>query len=170
MISYSINVTLDGCVDHRAIVPTEDIHRHGMESIARADAVLFGRATYELMLAWRDPSQFPASMQPFADVINRAKKYVVSSKLTRVDWNTELVKLDAIPALAKDQRLALGGVTLPRALAERGLIDEFEFVVQPRVVGHGPRLFEGLQLDLQRVAEHHYPSGAIASRYVRTPR
>lgn len=170
MISYSINVTLDGCVDHRAIDPNEDIHDHGKESIARADAVLFGRATYELMLAWRDPSQFPASMQPFADVINRAKKYVVSSKLTSVDWNAELVKVDDIPALAKDQRLALGGVVLPRALAERGLIDEFEFVVQPRIAGHGPRLFEGLKLDLKRVDEKRFPSGAIATRYVRTPR
>src|SRR5689334_25076668 len=94
-LRYSINVTLDGCCDHRAMIPDEDLHRHAMENIAQADALLFGRVTYELMEAgWRSPASvaaMPEWTKPFAQTINAAKKYVVSSTLDRVDWNAELV-------------------------------------------------------------------------------
>ena len=97
-LRYSFNVTLDGCCDHRAISPDEDLHRHAAESINQADALLFGRVTYEMMeSAWRPPA--PAGARPdwmelFARTINAAKKYVVSSTLDRVDWNAELVRGD----------------------------------------------------------------------------
>src|SRR6185369_15302189 len=97
-LRYSINVTLDGCCDHRAIPADEDLHRHAAENLARADGLLFGRVTYEMMHeAWRAPT--PARprpdcmqpwMEPFAETIDAAKKYVVSSTLDRVDWNAEL--------------------------------------------------------------------------------
>jgi hypothetical protein len=45
-LRYSINITLDGCCDHRAIVPDEQIHRHATENLAQADALVFGRVTY----------------------------------------------------------------------------------------------------------------------------
>ena len=90
-LRYSINVTLDGCVDHTAFEPDEAVHRHAMESIAAADAVLFGRATYELMEAgWRGPGAaagLPPWMTPFARAMDAARKYVVSSSLPDVDWN-----------------------------------------------------------------------------------
>src|SRR5688572_32951552 len=95
-LRYSINVTLDGCCDHRAVIPGEDLHRHAAETIARADALLFGRVTYEMMeAAWRHPvpaGTRPDWMEPFARTIDAAKKYVVSSTLDRVDWNAELVR------------------------------------------------------------------------------
>src|SRR5919112_2046162 len=96
-IRYSINVTLDGCCDHRAgIPPDEDLHRHAAENLAQADALLFGRVTYEMMEAgWRPPAPTgarPDWMEPFAQTINAAKKYVVSSTLYRVDWNAEFVR------------------------------------------------------------------------------
>ncbi len=95
-LRYSINVTLDGCCDHREVVADEDLHRHAAENLDRADALLFGRATYEMMEeAWRPPVRTgarPDSMEPFARTINAAKKYVVSSTLNRVDWNAELVR------------------------------------------------------------------------------
>ena len=179
-LRYSINVTLDGCCDHRAMIPDEELHRRAAETLERADALLFGRVTYEMMEAgWRPfartgarPDWMERWMEPFARTIDAAKKYVVSSTLDRVDWNAELVRGDlarAVQQLKKEpgKGLLTGGVTLPLALAELGLIDEYEFVVQPRLVGHGPTLFAGLSkvIDLRLVARVEYGSGAVAMRY-----
>jgi dihydrofolate reductase len=152
-LRYSINVTLDGCCDHRAISPDEELHRHAVENLNRADALLFGRVTYEMMeAAFRSPArrgEMPDWMEPFALTIDAAKKYVVSSTLDRVDWNAEFVRGDlgkAVQQLKQEsgKGLLLGGVKLPMALAELGLIDEYEFVVHPALAGHGPTLFAGL--------------------------
>ena len=174
-LKYSINVTLDGCCDHRAIPTDEDLHRHFAESLAQADALLFGRVTYEMMeAAWRPPAAGarPDWMEPFARTIDAAKKYVVSSTLDRVDWNAELVRGDLGKAVQQLKResgkgLFVGGVKLPLALAELGLIDEYEFVVQPRLAGHGPTLFAGLskRIDLKLVNRMEFGSGAVAMRY-----
>ena len=174
-LRYSINVTLDGCCDHRAIPADEDLHRHAAENIAQADALLFGRVTYEMMeAAWRPPvsAAMPDWTQPFARTIDAAKKYVVSSTLDRVDWNAELVRGDlgqAVQQLKQEpgKGLFTGGVTLPLALAELGLIDEYEFVVHPRLAGHGPTLFAGLskRVDLKLVDRLEFGSGAVAMRY-----
>ena len=175
-LKYSINVTLDGCCDHRAMSAHEDLHRHAVENLEQADALLFGRVTYEMMeAAWRPPAPTgarPEWMEPFARTINAAKKYVVSTTLNRVDWNAELVRGDlgrAVQQLKQEagKGLFVGGVKLPLALAELGLIDEYEFVVQPRLVGHGPTLFAGLtkRVDLRLVSRLEFGSGAVAMRY-----
>jgi len=178
-LRYSINVTLDGCCDHRAIVADEELqelHRHAVENLVRADALLFGRVTYQMMeAAWRQPAPagaMPAWTEPFARTIDAAKKYVVSSTLDRVDWNAELLRGDlgkAVQQLKQEpgKGLFVGGVKLPMALAELGLIDEYEFVVQPCLVGHGPTLFSGLskRVDLKLVSRLEFGSGAVAMRY-----
>lgn len=175
-LRYSINITLDGCCDHRAGVGDEEIHRNAIENIARADALLFGRVIYEMMeAAWRPPAEEvarPAWMEPFARTIGAARKYVVSSTLDRVDWNAELIRGDLGTAVERLKRepgrgLFTGGVQLPLALAELGLIDEYEFVVHPRVVGHGPTLFAGLSkiVDLKLVDRQEFASGVVAMRY-----
>src|SRR6185436_8689139 len=174
-LRYSINLTLDGCCDHRGIVPDDDVHRHATENIAQADALLFGRVTYEMMeAAWRPPGMgaTPDWMQPFARAINAAKKYVVSNTLERVDWNAELVRGDlgtAVQQLKSEsgKRLFTGGVKLPLALAELGLIDEYEFLVHPRLAGHGPTLFAGLSksIDLKLMSRQELKSGAMVMRY-----
>jgi dihydrofolate reductase len=175
-LRYSINVTLDGCCDHLAISADEDLHRHAVENIEQADALLFGRVTYEMMeAAFRPSAQTgtrPDWMEPFARTIDAAKKYVVSSTLDRVDWNAELVRGDPGTAVEQLKResgkgLFMGGVKLPLALAELGLIDEYEFVVHPRLAGHGPTLFAGLSkhLDLRLVSRLEFSSGAVAMRY-----
>jgi dihydrofolate reductase len=143
--------------------------------LAQADALLFGRVTYEMMEAgWRGaPAEArPAWMEPFARTIDTAKKYVVSSTLERVAWNGELVRGELGSAVQQlkerpGKGILTGGVTLPRALAELGLIDEFEFVVHPRIAGHGPTLFAGLSqaIDLRLVSRLEYGSGAVALRY-----
>ena len=112
-------------------------------------------------------------MEPFARTIDAAKKYVVSSTLDRVDWNAELVRGDLGTAVQQLKResgkgLLVGGVKLPLALAELGLIDEYEFVVHPRLAGrHGPTLFAGLskRIDLRLVSRLEFGSGAVAMRY-----
>ena len=179
-LRYSINVTLDGCCDHREGFADEELHRHAAENLERADALIFGRVTYEMMeAAWRSPAQTGAGpdwmepwMEPFARTIDAAKKYVVSSTLERVDWNAELVRGDLGKAVQQLKResgkgLLVGGVKLPLALAELGLIDEYELVVHPRIAGHGPTLFAGLSkgIDLRLVSRLEFGSGAVAMRY-----
>src|SRR2546430_15911611 len=95
-LRYYINVTLDGCCDHRAMFADEDLHRHAVENLDRADALLFGRVTYEMMeAAWRSPARMGARldwMEPFARTIDAAKKYGVSSTLDRGGWNAGRVR------------------------------------------------------------------------------
>jgi dihydrofolate reductase len=155
------------------------LHRYWAEKLAQADGLLFGRVTYEMMeAAWRLPATgvmpdwMADWMKPFARTIDAAKKYVVSSTLERVDWNAKLVRGDLRKAVQQLKQepgdgLFLGGVTLPLALAELGLIDEYEFVVHPRLAGHGPSLFAGLSkyIDLKLVGRREFGSGAVAMRY-----
>jgi len=158
------------------MVPDEELHRHAVENLVQADALLFGRVTYEMMeAAFRSPGrmgEMPDWMAPFALTIGAARKYVVSSTLDRVDWNAEFVRGDlgeAVQQLKQEsgKGLMVGGVKLPMALAELGLIDEYEFVVQPGLAGHGPTLFTGLskRLDLKLVSRVEFGSGAVAMRY-----
>lgn len=153
--------------------------RYWTAQMERADALLFGRVTYEMMeSAWRKPATgtWPDWMDqwqiPFAETIDRAKKYVVSSTLSNVDWNAELVRGNLGPAVQRLKQesgggLWVGGVTLPLALADLGLIDEYEFVVHPVLAGHGPTLLAGLRqrIQLELVDRHEFRSGAVAQRY-----
>jgi len=114
----------------------------------------------------------PPWMEPFARTIDAKKKYVVSSTLDRVDWNAELVLGDLEKTVQQLKResghgLFVAGVKLPLALAELGLIDEYEFEVHPRLAGHGPTLFAGLSkhVDLKQVSRLESGSGAVATRY-----
>jgi dihydrofolate reductase len=94
----------------------EDLHRHAAENLDRADALLFGRVTYEMMEAgWRPPASTgarPDWMEPFARTINAAKKYVVSSTLGHVDWNAELVRGDLGNAVQQLKRESGKGLVL----------------------------------------------------------
>ena len=175
-LRYSINDTLAGCCDHREMIADQDLQRHAMENIAQADALLFGRVTYEMMeAAWRLSTRtvtMPEWTEPVARTIDAAKKYVVSSTLDRVDWNAELIRGDLGQAVQQLKResgkgLFVGGVKLALALTELGLIDEYEFVVHPRLAGHGPTLFSGLskRIDLKLVSRLEFGSGAVAMRY-----
>lgn len=179
-IRYSINITLDGCCDHRAGINDEELHRFYAAYLAQFDALLFGRVTYEMMeSAWRPSAtgEFPDWMTdwmvPFARSIDVAKKYVVSSKLKQVDWNAELLQGDLRTALEQLKQgtgsgILLGGVTLALAVANLGLIDEYQFVIHPRIAGHSPTLFAGLSkyVDLKLEGRQEFKSGVVAMRYV----
>lgn len=179
-LRYSINVTLDGCCHHEAgLPPDEESMRYWATEMASADALLLGRVTYEMMeTAWRKPpaGEWPDWMQEweklFAEPIDRAKKFVVSSTLTRADWNAELVHGDVGQAVQRLKELPgekhwVGGVTLPVVLADLDLIDEYEFLVHPVVAGRGPTLLAGLRkpIQLDLVDRHQLPSGAVIHRY-----
>ena len=178
-LRYSINVTLDGCCDHQAFLPDEEMHNYFAADLERSDALLYGRVTYEMMeSAWRQqatgtwPEWMDDWMIPFAQAIDSAKKYVVSSTLDHVDWNAELLQGElgtAVQQLKQEpgRGLSVAGVTLPLALANLGLIDEYEFVVHPVLAGHGPALLAGLRerLELQLVGRQEFTSGAVALRY-----
>ncbi|WP_066911383.1 dihydrofolate reductase family protein [Millisia brevis] len=179
-LRYAINVTLDGCCHHEAGIPPDDESMsYWTAEMARADALLFGRVTYEMMeSAWRRPTTgawpdwMGASDIPFAEAIDGARKYVVSSTLSDVDWNAELLSGDLGPAVEQLKRepggdLFVGGVMLPSALADLGLIDEYSFIVQPVLAGHGPTLLAGLRerIQLELVERRDFRSGAIAVRY-----
>jgi dihydrofolate reductase len=167
-LRYSINITLDGCADHRAAIADDELHEYHMQKIVESDALLLGRVTYQMMEeGWRN------SVEPFGLAINAAKKYVVSSTLDRVNWNAELVRGDLETAVKRLKQqpgkgIGTGGLTLPRALAELGLIDEYDFVVQPRIAGHGPSVLAGLpkHIDLELVSRHEFRNGTVAMRYV----
>jgi len=129
-LRYFINVTLDGCCDHRAMFADEELHRQAVENLDRADALLFGRVTYEMMeAAFRPPARTGKAVQ-------------------------ELKR-------ESGKGLFVGGVKLPLALTELGLIDEYEFVVQPRLAGQGPTLFAGLskRVDLKLVSRLEFGFG-----------
>jgi len=158
------------------MIADEELHRHAAQNIGQADALLLGRVTYEMMeAAWRLSTRkvaMPDWTEPFARTIDAARKYVVSGTLERVDWNAQLVRGDLGKAVQRLKHepgngLFVGGLKLPLALAELGLIDEYEFVVHPRLAGHGPTLFAGLSkpLDLKLVGRLEFASGAVAMRY-----
>jgi dihydrofolate reductase len=179
-LRYSINVTLDGCCHHEAgLPPDEESMRYWTAEMERADALLFGRVTYEMMeSAWRKPAtgMWPDWMDqweiPFAEAIDHAQKYVVSGTLGDIDWNAQVLGGDLgheVQRLKQEpgEGLWVGGVRLPLALADLGLIDEYEFVVHPVIAGHGPTLLAGLRerIRLELVERHEFRSGAVAVRY-----
>lgn len=178
-LRYAINVTLDGCVHHDAgLPPDEEFMRFWTAEMEQSDAVIYGRVTYHMMeSAWRRPvtGVWPEWMGaweiPFAEAIDRTKKYVVSSTLEQVDWNAALVQGDLGDAVRRLKQepgagLSVGGVTLPLALAELGLIDEYVFVVHPVIAGHGPTLLSGLRerVQLELVGREEFASGVIVQR------
>lgn len=174
-LRFSINVTLDGCYDHTVGIPDADLHRNAEAYIAWTDAMILGRNTYQLMEgAWRLPTsgQWPEWMQPFARTMDAAKKYLLSSTMDTVEWNTEMVRGDLATFVQhlKQQPgkgIGVGGVQLAMALTELGLIDEYQIVVHPRIIGRGPTLFAGLSkmVDLKLVGREEFGSGAVAMRY-----
>ncbi len=179
-LRYAINVTLDGCVHHEAgLPPDEDSMRFWTAELERADALIFGRVTYGMMeSAWRRPAtgKWPewmdASQLPFAEAIDTAQKHVVSNTLSSVDWNAELLTGDLRQAVERlkaepGDGLFVGGVTLPLALADLGLIDEYVFVVQPVLAGHGPTLLAGLRerVELELMERQDFRSGVSALRF-----
>ncbi len=158
-------------------MPDAETHRHATELLAACDMLVFGRVTYQLMEYWKPPAapDLPAWMLPFARVIDAARKIVVSDTLPESPgWNTALVRNADLEATIRQLRaepgrgILVGGVKLPMVLAERGLIDEYEFIIHPRIAGRGPSLFAGLKsaVDLRLTGRKDFSGGHVALSYV----
>jgi dihydrofolate reductase len=176
---YSINVSLDGCCDHTKMTGGEEILHFYANEIRNAGLLAYGRITYQLMVPyWSDAVTDPSSTEPeieFGKVFDAADKVVFSQSLDKVeDKNSRLVRTkpeDEIRKLKqeKGKDILLGGVALPVYLIERGLVDEYLFVVQPVVAGEGRRLLEGISLQdrmrLKLVDSNVIGAGCVALRY-----
>ena len=178
-LRYSINVTLDGCCDHREGVVDDEMIRYWTRLMDGAGGMLFGRRTYEMMEdAWpqvaRDPKARPADRR-WARKLEAKPKYVVSTRRRDFTWrNTHHVPGDlarAVRALKKatPRGLLVGSPKLSDALQRLDLVDEYRFVVHPVVAGHGPFLFSGLRpsLRLELVSTRRFRSGIVALHYRR---
>lgn len=179
LLTFALNVTLDGCCDHREGIADDEMLRHWTRLMDAAGAMLFGRRTYELMEdAWpavaRDPGADPVS-RAWARKLEAKPKYVVSTTRSEFPWaNTHLVGRDltrAVKALkrATPRGVLVGSPALSAELERLGLVDEYRFVVHPVVAGHGPYLFPGLQPSrrLALVATKRFRSGIVALHYRR---
>lgn len=171
------NVTLDGCCDHTQVIADEELHQYATDLLEQADALLFGRMTYQLMEstwpALASSGTGPQAMVDFARRLDRKPKYVVSRTLNHVSWqNSFLLKGPAAREVAELKEagktlLVTGGPGLGSSLAQWGLVDEFHFLVQPIVAGHGPRVLGGIRdrLDLKLAETRTFRSGVVALRY-----
>ncbi|PHN02530.1 dihydrofolate reductase family protein [Flavilitoribacter nigricans] len=152
-IVAAINMTLDGFSDHDALSPDAEVHQHYTDLLSQADAILYGRTTFELMEYWRPmvekPSGDPA-MDDFAVEMNRIQKIVFSSSLQRIDWASAHLATRPLEeeVLALKQQsgkdILVGSRSLILQLMELNLIDEYQICTHPVVVGSGRPLFENV--------------------------
>jgi dihydrofolate reductase len=174
LLTFSLNVTLDGCCDHREMLADDEMLDHYTQLIAGAGAMLFGRTTYELMEdAWpavaRD-EKAPRSMREWARTLEDMPKYVVSASRHDYPWkNTFRVEGDLREAIMRlkektPRGILVGSPMLSAALENMGLFDEYRIVVHPVLAGHGPTLFQGLERSrrLEVLSTKHLASGLVA--------
>ncbi|WP_105565452.1 dihydrofolate reductase family protein [Microbacterium halophytorum] len=182
LLTFSINVTLDGCVDHREGIADDETHGFYTRLLIDCGAMLWGRVTYEMMeSSWpavADGSEpAPPSMREWALALETKPKYVVSTTRTDFPWtNSHLISgdLSAEVQRLKDETpdgVLLGSGTLAVALDRLGLIDEYRFMVHPQISGHGPTLYQaGLPRtrQLELISAEPLRNGAVATHYRRT--
>ena len=154
-LTFALNVTLDGCIDHREGIADDELLDYFTELMGAAGAMLFGRTTYELMEShWpavaRDESA-PRADRAWAIALEAKPKHVVSSTRRDFPWaNTIRVEGDLREAVERLKRktpdgVLVGSPMLSSALESAGLIDEYRIAVHPVLAGHGPTLFQGLE-------------------------
>ena len=179
LLTFALNVTLDGCHDHREMIADDELLRYFTRLMDAAGAMLYGRATYELMesafpAVARD-EKAPRAMREGARHLEAKPKYVVSASRRDFPWNNtfrvEGDLHDAVRQLKEKtpRGLLVGSPMLSAALERLGLIDEYRLVVHPILAGHGPTLFQGLESSrrLQLVSTKRLKSGVMALHYRR---
>jgi dihydrofolate reductase len=154
LLTFSINVTLDGCVDHQEGIADDETHAFFTRLMDSAGAMLWGRVTYELMENYwpavaSGAEEAPPALREWADKLEAKPKYVVSSTRTNYSWtNSHRISGDLRAGVqelkdATPAGVLLGSVTLATELDRLDLIDEYRFLVHPRIAGHGPTLYQG---------------------------
>lgn len=179
LLTFAINVTLDGCCDHREGVADDELHDYFTQLMDGVGAMLWGRVTYELMEnAWpavaRDENA-PRAMREWARKLEAKPKYVVSSSRRDFPWkNTFRLEGDLREAVTRlkentPRGVIVGSPRLSAALDRLGLIDEYRLVVHPVLAGHGPTWFQALERPrrLELVSTTRLKSGQVALHYLR---
>ena len=180
-LTFSLNVTLDGCVDHQEGIADDETHALFTRLLDEGGAMLWGRVTYEMMeshwpLVARGDEQAPPALREWAVKLEAKPKYVVSSTRNEFSWGnshhlagdlrTSVQRLkDATP-----DGVLLGSGKLAAELDRLDLIDEYMFLVHPRITGHGPKLYEsGLSNTrrLELIEAKPLSNGAVAMHYRR---
>ena len=183
LLTFSINVTLDGCVDHREGIPDDETHAFFTRLMDESGAMLWGRVTYEMMESYwpavaRGDTPAPPAVREWAVKLEAKPKYVVSSTRKDFPWtNSHHIEGDLLSSVrqlkdAMPQGVLVGSGKLANALDRLDLIDEYKFLVHPRIAGHGPTLFEGGLAKTRRlelVSAKPLRSGAVAMHYRRAP-
>ena len=177
-VIFAINITLDGCCDHTKQIGDEETHEYFTHLMRDVDLLVFGRKTYQLMVPFwpevaKTQSMTKASNE-FARIFDSITKVVFSRSLDSAeDKNTRIVRSnlhDEIFKLKQEQgnNILIGGVSIPSQLIERGLVDEYRFVISPIVAGEERRLLEGVslreRLQLKLVQSNVFKSGCVALR------
>jgi dihydrofolate reductase len=181
-VIFGINITVDGCCDHTKGTGYEDIHEYFTDLMRDADLLVYGRKTYQLMVPYwpevaKNHSGKTKATNEFAQVFDAIDMVVFSRTLEMVEGkNRRIVRTspqEEITRLKQEpgKNILLGGVDLPSQLVESGLVDEFHFVVQPKLAGEGRRLFDSVNLPeglpLKLVESKILTSGCVALRYVK---
>ena len=181
LLTFSINLTLDGCVDHREGIADDETHAFFTDLMDEAGAMLWGRVTYEMMEAYwpavaGGAVDAPPAMRAWADKLEAKPKYVVSSTRSDFPWtNSHHVAGDLRAGVqrlkdATPNGVLLGSGKLAAALERLDLIDAYRFLVHPRIAGHGPTLYEsGLPATrrLELLSATPLRNGAVAMHYRR---
>jgi dihydrofolate reductase len=180
-LTFSINITLDGCVDHQEGIADDETHAFFTHLMDECGAMLWGRVTYEMMESYwpavaRGDAEAPPAMRAWAVKLQAKPKYVVSSTRTNYRWTNShhlAGDLRASVQSLKDVTPAgvlLGSGTLATELDRLGLIDEYKFLLHPRVAGHGPTLYQSGLPSTRRLAlvsASPLRNGAVAMHYRR---
>jgi dihydrofolate reductase len=183
LLTFSINLTLDGCVDHQEGIADDETHAFFTRLMDKSGAMLWGRVTYEMMEDYwpavaRGEVQAPAAMREWARKLDAKPKYVVSSTRKDYAWtNSHHIAADLLAGVqalkdATPNGVLLGSGKLAAALDRLGLIDEYRFLVHPRIAGHGPTLYEGGLPATRRlvlISATPLRNGAVAMHYRREP-
>jgi dihydrofolate reductase len=179
LLTFALNVTLDGCCDHRQVIADDEMHDHFTQLIGAAGAMLYGRTAYELMEGYwpavaRD-KKAPRAEREWARKLEDMPKYVVSVSRRNFPWSNSFhLEGDLAEAVTQlkertPEGVLVGSPMLSAALERLGLIDEYHLVVQPVLAGHGPYLFQGLECPrhLDLVSTTRLKSGVTAMHYRR---
>ena len=181
LLTFSINITLDGCVDHQEGIADDETHAFFTRLMDNAGAMLWGRVTYEMMEGYwpavaRGAVEAPPAMRAWAVKLEAKPKYVVSSTRTDFPWtNSHHIggNLRAAVQQLKDDTpngVLLGSSKLAAELDRLDLIDEYRLLVHPRIAGHGPTLYEsGLSgtRRLELISAAPLINGVVAMHYQR---
>ena len=182
LLTFTINVTLDGCVDHQEGISDEETHTYFTRLLDESGAMLWGRTTYEMMESYwpavaRGDFDAPPALREWALKLESKSKYVVSATRSDFPWtNSHHIEGElrtAVQAL-KDQTprgVLVGSGKLATQLDRLDLIDKYKFLPHPMIAGHGPTLYQGgipSTRRLELISAEPLSNGAVAMHYRRT--